>query len=121
MRSTMLQTMFALLLLGEAACNYPAQPGYPNPPTDTVSVQAVKVTPQVLQFPAIGITKQVVAQISPANATDQGIAWESTDTTVATVDAAGRVTARGAGAGIFITAYTHDGDHQASVNVSVIP
>ena len=56
-----------------------------------------------------------------ANATDQGIIWESTDSTVATVNALGLVTARGVGAGVFITAYTHDGHFQASVNVSVNP
>jgi uncharacterized protein YjdB len=81
----------------------------------------VTVTPQVVQLLAIGETKQLAARISPVNATDQTLAWESTDPTVATVDGSGLVTAIGLGAGVFITAYTHDGRHQASTNVSVLP
>jgi alpha-L-fucosidase 2 len=120
MRSTALQAMCALLLMAGNACNDAAEPGNPDPP-DIVSVLAVRVTPQVIQFAAIGETRRLVATISPANATDQAITWESTDSGVATVDAEGLVTARAAGSGVFITAYTHDGHHEASVNVSVNP
>jgi uncharacterized protein YjdB len=84
-------------------------------------VEGVKVTPQVIVFPAIGETTQLSATVSPANATDKAIAWESTDSTVAAVDAFGRVTAMAVGSGVFITVSTHDGHHQASVNVSVNP
>jgi uncharacterized protein YjdB len=84
-------------------------------------VQGVKVTPQVLQFLAIGETRRVSVTVAPSNATDQAIVWESTDSSVASVDSLGVVTARAAGDGIFITAYTHDGLHQASVTVSVLP
>jgi len=37
------------------------------------------------------------------------------------VDGSGLVTAIGAGAGVFITVFTHDGARQASANVSVLP
>jgi uncharacterized protein YjdB len=110
-----------LLLLGGSACGNPGEPGNPDPPTNVVPVQGVRVTPQVIQFSAIGETRQLTAVVFPTNATDQGIAWESTDSAVATVDAAGLVTAKAAGIGVFITAYTHDGRHEASVNVSVNP
>lgn len=120
MRSTALQVMCALLLMSGNGCNDPAEPGTPVPP-DVVSVQAVRVTPLVIQFDAIGETRQLTATVSPANATDQAITWESTNSGVATVDATGLVTAQAAGAGVFITAYTHDGRHEASVNVSVNP
>jgi uncharacterized protein YjdB len=104
----------AILSQSANACSSPGE-------SDTVPVLGVKVTPQSFVFQAIGETKQMTATISPANATDQAIAWESTDSTVASVDSAGLVTARAVGSGIFITAFTHDGHHQASVNVSVNP
>lgn len=119
MRSTALLALCALLLLGETACSYPAQPGSPDTPTKTVPVLGVKVTPQVM-FLVIGETQQVIGEVAPTDATDQALTWESTDPTVATVDAAGLVTAQGVGAGVFITAFSHDGRHQASVNVSVV-
>lgn len=107
--------------LGANACSDPSQTNDPGPSTNTVSVQGVRVTPQVLQLSAIGETRQLSATVSPTNATDQAVTWESTDPTVATVDATGRVTAKAVGFGVFITVFTHDGRHQASVNVSVIP
>jgi uncharacterized protein YjdB len=121
MHRTAGQAAFALLLLGQHACSNPTQPGNPDPPTTIVPVEGVKVTPQVIVFPAIGETTQLSATVSPANATDKAIAWESTDPTVAAVDAFGRVTAMAVGSGVFITVSTHDGHHQASVNVSVNP
>lgn len=107
-----------LLLLAAAACGDSGP--LADPSGTKVPVQGVKVTPQVVQFLAIGETRQIVATIAPANATDQAITWESSDPTVASVDLAGVVTAKAAGAGVFITAYTHDGHHEASVNVTVV-
>jgi uncharacterized protein YjdB len=109
-----------LLLLAAAACGDSGSLADPDPPVANVPVQGVKVTPQVVQFLAIGETRQIVATIAPANATDQAITWESSDPSVASVDPAGVVTAKAAGAGVFITAYTHDGHHEASVNVTVV-
>lgn len=107
-----------LLLLATAACGDSGPMA--DPSGTNVPVQGVKVTPQVVQLLAIGETRQIVATIAPANATDQAITWESSDPDVASVDPAGLVTAKAAGAGVFITAYTHDGHHEASVNVTVI-
>ena len=76
--------------------------------------------PQVIQFSKVGETRQLVATVAPTNATDQAVTWESTDVTVASVDATGLVTAKAAGIGIFVTVITHDGHHEASANVSVI-
>lgn len=118
MRSLARLATVALLALSANACS---SPGESDPPADPVPVLGVKVTPQSFVFQAIGETKQMIATISPANATDQAIAWESTDSTVASVDSVGLVTAKAVGSGIFITVFTHDGHHQASVNVSVNP
>ena len=99
-------------------CSYPNQP-YSS--TDNVAVLGVKVAPQTIAFLAIGETKNLTATIAPANATDQIISWQSTDSTVASVDANGLVTAKAVGSGVFITVTTHDGRHEASANVSVNP
>ena len=120
MRTMTRRATVVLLLLSATACGNPAAPGDPGP-SSPVAVQGVKVTPQVIVLFALGETRQVVATVSPANATDQAIVWESTDSSVASVDGAGLVTAKAPGSGIFITAYTHDGHHQASVNVTVSP
>ena len=113
-----LHATVALFVLSASACSNSASPGDSG---NIVPVEGVKVTPQVIQFPAIGETRQLVATISPANATDRAVVWASTDSAVASVDAVGLVTAKAAGSGVFITVYTHDGGHQASANVSVNP
>ena len=121
-RGILTASLICALAYAGAGCNNPGQPETPEPSTTTiVPVQGVHVTPQVIQFLAIGETKQLTARIAPVDATDQVITWESSDSRVATVDGGGLVTAIGVGAGVFITAYTHDGRHQASTNVSVIP
>jgi uncharacterized protein YjdB len=104
------------LSLALSACSDPIQP---DASTTKVAVASVRVTPQVIEFVAIGETRDLTATVLPANATDQTIVWESSDSTVATVDATGRVTAKAVGSGIFITAFTHDGLHEASANISV--
>jgi uncharacterized protein YjdB len=94
--------------------------GYLTEPV-SVPVTAVKVTPQVIQLAAIGESQQLSATVGPVEATDRTIIWESTNPTIVSVDSIGRVTARAFGAGVFITAYSHDRQHQASANVSVNP
>lgn len=115
-----------IMLVGSAAlvghgCTYPSQPYDAGPGADPVSVDAVKVTPQSIVMIAIGETRQLSATVTPNDATDQAVAWESSDTSVAAVDAAGLVTAKAVGSGVFITVVTHDGHRQASVNVTVDP
>jgi uncharacterized protein YjdB len=120
-RRTLIFTLTCVLAFGGTGCGYPNEPERPEPSTSIIHVQGVTVTPQVIQFLAIGETKQLAVRISPLNATDQAVAWESSDSTVATVNSSGLVTAKGAGVGVFITALTHDGRHEASANVSVLP
>jgi hypothetical protein len=86
-----------------------------------VPVQGVKATPQSIVLVALGETRQLIATVSPANATDQAIVWESGDSSVVSVSAAGVITAKAVGSGVFVTAYSHDRSRQASVNVSVEP
>ena len=109
------------LSLGLFACSSPYEPGGPGPSKDIVPVLGVKVTPQSVLLTALGETRQLSATIDPDSATDQRMTWMSSDTSVATVDAGGVVTARAVGLGVFITAVTSDGHHEASANVGVDP
>ena len=61
---------------------------------------------------------QLSATVSPADATNKGVYWTSNDTTVAKVDALGKVTAVKAGTAT-ITATTVDGTKTATCTVTV--
>lgn len=119
-RRILFSTLRFLFAFGGTGCGNPDQPATSEPPTSTIRVLAVHVSPQLVQLLAIGETRQLTARIAPLNATDQTISWETSDSTVVTVDGTGLVTARGAG-GVFVTAVTRDGRHEASANVRVLP
>jgi uncharacterized protein YjdB len=109
------------IVLAASACGQSYGSGDPAGPPAAVAVNGVVVKPQVAQLLTIGETRQLTATVSPLDATDRAVTWESTDPTVASVDANGVVTARSRGVGVFVTALTHDGHFQASVNVAVQP
>jgi uncharacterized protein YjdB len=118
-RGTVLIGLIWALVVSQGSCVAPHNT-ITEPPTMIVPVVGVRVSPQVILLSAIGETRQLSATISPANASDRTIIWETTDSLVASVDSLGRVTAKGVGVGVFVTAYAHDRQHQASVNVSVV-
>ena len=66
-----------------------------------------------------GSSVTLEATIAPVNATNQGVAWTSSDTAVATVDANGKVTGVGAGTAT-ITVITADGAETAECTVTVV-
>jgi uncharacterized protein YjdB len=119
-RDALIGGLLCSLVVALSACNDPDQSGPSDPTPVAVPVQGVRVTPQSVVL-AVGETRQLVATIAPLDATDRALTWESTDTTVATVNASGLVTARATGAAVFVTAFTHDGDRQSSANVTVAP
>jgi uncharacterized protein YjdB len=90
-------------------------------PGSRIPVLGVKLTPQTLVFAGIGEAQALTATVVPENATDQAVFWESTDPSIASVDALGRVTARAIGSNVFVTVRTDDGNFQASCNVQVSP
>ncbi len=65
-----------------------------------------------------GQTKQLTANVLPADATNRKVTWESSDKTVATVGADGIVKAMAVGTAE-ITAYTEDGYKMATCSVTV--
>ena len=65
-------------------------------------------------------TYKLVATVKPTNTSNQNISWSSSDKSIATVDANGKVTAKGVGTAT-ITAKTNDGSNlSATCKVTVI-
>ena len=67
----------------------------------------------------VGNSVTLEATVAPANATNQGVTWESDNTAVATVDANGKVTGVGAGTAT-ITVITADGAETDECVVTVV-
>jgi len=95
--------------------------------TSVVTVEAVvaptvPVTGLVLEHAApslvVGGSLQITARVQPADATNQAVVWQSSNTNVATVSSAGLVTARAPGQ-VVISAVTQDGGFRREVTVTV--
>lgn len=65
-----------------------------------------------------GSSETLYATISPNNATNKNVFWNSSNNNVATVDSSGKITAVGIGTAI-ITVTTEDGGYTATCNVTV--
>lgn len=85
--------------------------------TDVISVTGVSLNKTVTSL-EVGGTDQLTVTISPADATDQGITWSTSDGARATVSASGLVTAVAVGSAV-ITATTNDGGITATCTVTV--
>ncbi|BFM20285.1 Ig-like domain-containing protein [Gilvimarinus japonicus] len=82
-----------------------------------VPVEGVSVTPEsALVF--VGTTAELSAQVSPANADDKNVQWESSDSAVAAVDNNGIVTGVANGVAS-VSATTNDGGFSDSAAISV--
>lgn len=78
----------------------------------TLSHQNVNIT--------VGGTQELSASIKPANVLDKSVTWVSANTSIATVDNKGNITAESAGT-TTITATSADGKYSATCNVKVAP
>lgn len=85
----------------------------------TVSVTGVSISKTSLSL-TVGDTSTLTATVSPSNATNKNVTWSSSNTSVATVDSTGKVTANGAGTAT-ITVKTADGAKTATCAVTVKP
>ena len=83
----------------------------------TIPVTGVTLDKSSLTL-AEGGSAQLTATVKPDNASNKAVTWESGDTSVATVDTNGKVTAVGAGTAT-ITATTQDGGKTATCVVTV--
>lgn len=84
----------------------------------TISVTGVTVSPTTATITA-GNTQVLTATVLPTDATDKTLTWSSNNTAVATVDAAGVVTAVAADTAT-ITVTTNDGGFTATCAVTVV-
>ena len=89
----------------------------------TVKMKEIPVTDVSLDYEEATLTEgdtlQLTATVSPSDATNQNVSWESSDTFVATVSQEGLVTAVQEGTAT-ITVTTEDGGLTASCQVTVI-
>ncbi len=83
----------------------------------TVAVTGVNLSPASLSLVA-SATGTLTATLSPANATNQALAWSSSNTSIATVNSSGIVTGVAAGSAT-ITVTTADGGKTASSAITV--
>lgn len=89
----------------------------------TVKMKEIPVTDVFLDYAEATLTEgdtlQLMATVSPSDATNQNVSWESSDTFVATVSDSGLITAVSEGTAT-ITVTTEDGGLTASCLVTVI-
>ena len=85
-------------------------------PVTGVSISGCSITPL-----ASGSMRTLTALIAPANATNRGVTWTSSNLSVATVNASTGVVTAGNTAGTArMTATTHDGNITAACDVTVV-
>ena len=90
----------------------------PVTPTPTVvEPTGISLSSGNIKLTSIGQTYKLIANVSPANATDKSVSWSSNKTSVATVNSSGKVTAKNNGTAK-ITAKTKNGK-TASITVTV--
>ena len=83
----------------------------------TISVSSVSLDKNSLSLEKDG-TATLKATVTPSNATNKNVSWASSNTSVATVDESGKVTAKGKGTAK-ITVKTEDGGKSAECTVTV--
>ena len=89
------------------------------PPQNPAPVTGVSVFPTSLSL-TVSETDQLTETVSPSDATDKSVTWTSSDTSIATVNSSGLVTAQGEGSAT-ITVTTVDGGFTDYCNVTVTP
>lgn len=85
-----------------------------------IDVTGVELDESAIEL-EVGETQTLVATISPNNATNKAVTWESDDTEVATVDENGEVTAKKVGSATITCKSVADNTKSASCEVTVIP
>lgn len=86
--------------------------------SSNIPVTGVMLNTAKVEFNHVGENYQVTAHVLPTNATNQTVAWASSNPEIATVDTNGKVTAVKNGVAT-ITATTQDGNYAASCEVRV--
>jgi uncharacterized protein YjdB len=89
--------------------------GYANNSMNVTGITLNKSTDDII----VGQTDNLIATIIPDNATNKAITWTSSDSTIATVDATGKVTAVKEGTAT-ITVATTDGSNLSALCVVTV-
>jgi uncharacterized protein YjdB len=87
--------------------------------SQVVNVTGVTVSPTTLAMAVGGPTQKLTATVSPTNATNRSVAWTTSNSSVATVDINGVVTAKAAGTATVTVTSVSDGTKKATVSVTV--
>mgnify|MGYP002854665042 CR=1 FL=1 len=92
----------------------------PDPePENDIAVTGISLNKESLEL-IVGETETLIATILPDNATDKSVSWSRNNSTVATIDANGKVTAMAVGS-VIITVTSNDGNLKATCTVIVKP
>ena len=83
-----------------------------------IPVTGVSVSPTVLEL-IKETTGTVTATVSPSDATDKTVFWNSSDSNIASVDSSGKISANNVGKAT-ITGRTEDGGYTATCDVTVV-
>lgn len=86
--------------------------------TVPVSVTGVSLNKTAETIATAAGTVQIIATVAPANASNQNVTWSTSNASVATVDATGKVKAVGNGTAI-ITVTTVDGRKTATAKITI--
>jgi len=90
-----------------------------TPVDPNVKVETITIVPDTLNL-EVGETQSLSIEVLPANAYDKTVTWSTSDETIATIDAEGKVTAVKEGTAT-ITATANDGSNvTASADVTVV-
>ena len=87
--------------------------------SNVIGVSSVKINQSNFEL-KVGESKTLSATVTPSNATNKNIEWSSSNPSIATIDANGRVVAKSQGTAA-LTVKTIDGNHKDSINVTVKP
>jgi hypothetical protein len=90
-----------------------------NPPNNVISVNGISLNETTIEL-KMGISKQLVATISPQEATNQNITWKTSRENRVFIDSNGLIYGLTAGTST-ISATTEDGGFVAKCTVNVIP
>lgn len=93
-------------------------PTHPETTPPVINASSVSVDKTSVTLEVGGSTK-VSAWVSPDNTTNKGIAWSSENTSVATVDSNGNITAKTAGSTRIVATASSNGSAKAYINVTV--
>lgn len=87
--------------------------------TDFIAVSSITINKQSLSM-NVGESETLYTTITPENATNKAITWSSSNESVATVDASGRITAKNAGTATIIATATDGSGIKAICTLSIV-